>query len=72
MAKIAQVKVGQCWTCKISGNITRVRVDAIRTDEPGLYKKRRTRLELTNIRTGRKVERSAAALRSLVTPAEES
>lgn len=66
MAKIRDVNIGQRWTCKVSGNVVEVRVDAIRTTEAGLYRRSRTVLDLTNIKTGRKVSRSAAALRTKI------
>jgi hypothetical protein len=67
MAKLADIKVGQIWTCRVSGGVTNVRVDSIRTEHKDYQKNKRTRVDLTNIRTGRQVVRSSAALRKLVT-----
>lgn len=65
MAKIKDVAVGQIWRCKVSGRVVNVRVDAVTIDQGDNYygRRRKTTISLTNLRTGNRVSRSAAALR---------
>jgi hypothetical protein len=65
---LAQVTVGGRYTAKVSGNLTTVKVLAIR-EEAGWTSTRRaqTRIDVVNERTGRRTTfRSAARLRSAV------
>jgi hypothetical protein len=73
MAKIKDVKVGQIWRCKVSGFLCDVRVDSINVSNGSGYydRRKKTTLSLTNLRTGNKVGRSAAALRHLVSSPSE-
>jgi hypothetical protein len=74
MAKQKDVKVGQVWIVTVSGIKRRCRVDkTIRPEQRFNWrtgqKKRRERLQvyLTNLATGNKIQRSAAALLREVT-----
>jgi hypothetical protein len=66
MAKQIDVEVGQVWTARVSGKLTKVRVDSVKVAGAGrVYSsKKKTSYGLTNINTGRILgARTAAFLR---------
>ena len=66
--KTEDVKIGGEYFARVSGNIVKVRVDSSRERESyaGFNRNPRTRtvFSCTNLKTGRVVSKSAAALRS--------
>jgi hypothetical protein len=71
VAKLAEVRVGQIWTARVSQRRVRVRVDSIDKPDYYAYKGKKTTLTLTNLTTGRVLSaRTPAFLRVKV--AEDS
>jgi len=66
--KLSQVVIGETYIAKVSGGLTRVRVDRIE-EGSGWNGRSCTRIICTNIKTGRKIIcRSPQRLRPLVLP----
>ncbi len=60
MAKLIDIEPGQIWVVKVSGRRVHCRVEEIK---PAPRPRGQRRIVLTNMRTGRTIERSARALR---------
>jgi len=66
MARLAEVRVGQIWRARVSGNFVDVEVIAIHKPDNYGPRRRKTRLLLYNLKTNRQIERTPAFLRRKV------
>jgi len=66
VAKLIEVKVGQIWRARVSGNFVDVEVIAIHKPDNYGGRRQKTKLTLHNLKTKRQIERTPAFLRRKV------